>query len=171
MGNLMANSKNAMMGQMKMGAGADAAKSVLQGMRGGGMMGGMQGAMNKFGSGKEKEKLKTLTRTDFLLQFVWVPVEPKNLPKTPEERKIKLDEIAKQLSDAKKDFTPESPNKVEEALEADSLKKSEAIDSAISKAMGPANAAGGTQPTPGTPGFGGQPSGSTPNGPASPKSQ
>jgi type IV pilus assembly protein PilM len=172
MGNLMANARNAMAGQQKMAAAGDMMKSMRGGMSGmSGMMGGMGGAMGKFGSSKDKDKIKTLTRTDFLLQFVWVPVKPESLPKTPEERKTKLDEIAKQLSDAKKDFTPESPSKVEEAIVSDSLKKSEAIDSAISKAMGPANAGGAAATPGGTPGFAPPPQGAAPNGAAAPKSQ
>ena len=33
-----------------------------------------------------KKQMKTLTRTDFLLQFVWKPPKPDELPKTEEER-------------------------------------------------------------------------------------
>ncbi len=41
-----------------------------------------------------KKNLKYLTRTDFLLQFVWMPVKPEAQPKTPEELKTKLEEEA-----------------------------------------------------------------------------
>ena len=37
-----------------------------------------------------KKKLKTLTRTDFLLQFVWKPPKPDEQPKTDEEREAKI---------------------------------------------------------------------------------
>ena len=42
--------------------------------------------------GVSKKDLKISTRTDFLLQFVWVPVKPDAQPKTPEELKTKLED-------------------------------------------------------------------------------
>ena len=48
-----------------------------------------------------------LTRTDFLLQFVWVPVKPEIVPKTPEELKTKLEEEAKKLAEAEKAYAGE----------------------------------------------------------------
>ena len=62
----------------------------------GGSMGGMSEMMGMHGrhgwacratAADAKKQLKTLTRTDFLLQFVWKPVKPEELPKTEEERK------------------------------------------------------------------------------------
>jgi type IV pilus assembly protein PilM len=161
MSSVMGNAKSAMAGQMRSAnnQGAEQMQKFGAAMRGNmagmGMMGNMKGAA----ADKEKEKLKTLTRTDFLLQFVWIPVKPENQPKNDEERKTKLEEIAKQLTDAKKDFVPESPSKVEEAIQADSLKKSQAIDSAITKGSGVPNAAAAVPSAP-----------SVPTGPAAPKS-
>ena len=39
-----------------------------------------------------KKKLVTLTRTDFLIQFVWQPPKPEERPKTPEELNAKIAE-------------------------------------------------------------------------------
>jgi type IV pilus assembly protein PilM len=126
-GSGMMRDMNASMGRGTMGAG----------MGGGGAIGGTPGAVSK-------KDLKLLTRTDFLLQFVWIPVKPESLPKTPEELKTKLDDEAKKLSEAEKAYAGESGStKLEEAIEAESLKKSKAIDSAIEKAAPGANAPGG----------------------------
>ena len=85
---------------------------------------------------RPRRTMKNLTRTDFLLQFVWEPVKPEAQPKTPEELKTKLEEIAKKLSEAEKEYTPDTATaKLEEAIEAESLKKSKALDSAIDKAL------------------------------------
>ena len=48
-------------------------------------MGGMMGG--RMTDAEAKKQLKTLTRTDFLLQFVWKPPKPEELPKTEEEHK------------------------------------------------------------------------------------
>ena len=45
---------------------------------------GWMGGMGRL-SEEEAKKLKTLTRTDFLLQFVWQPPKPEELPKTAED--------------------------------------------------------------------------------------
>ena len=50
-----------------------------RGMMGEGMMGG------RLTDAEAKKQLKTLTRTDFLLQFVWKPPKQEELPKTEEE--------------------------------------------------------------------------------------
>ena len=54
-------------------------------------------------SAQEKDKLTLLTRTDFLIQFVWQPPKPEDQPKTEEERKEKLAEIEKELAEAAKE--------------------------------------------------------------------
>ncbi len=165
----------AMASQMKMGnAGSDQIAKMGASMRGNMAGMGMMG-MNRKASAKEKDQIKTLTRTDFLLQFVWVPVKPADQPKTDEERKTKLADEVKNLNDAKKDYTPESPVKIQEAIEAESRKKSEAFDSALSgKAGGGSNAGGGVpSATGGGPGSGPRPSGAgpaAPTGAAAPKS-
>ena len=75
-----------------------------------------------------------LTRTDFLLQFVWVPVKPDNQPKTAEDLKAKLEEIANKLTEAEKAYAGDtSTAKLEETIEAESLKKSKALDSRSTK--------------------------------------
>ena len=100
------------------------------GMMGGGMVGGgMMGKRGGCGSGGvTKKDMKLLTRTDFLLQFVWIPVKPGSLPKTPEELKTKLEDEAKKLTEAEKAYAADtSTAKLEETIEAESLKKSKAI--------------------------------------------
>ena len=65
-------------------------------MRGmmGRMMGGMAAAWPARRQQAElKKQSKTLTRTDFLIQFVWKPLKPEERPKTDEERDEKLKEI------------------------------------------------------------------------------
>ncbi len=124
--------------------------SMGRGMMGGGMMGG--GMMGGGGGGTAgavtKKDMRLLTRTDFLLQFVWIPVKPESLPQTPEELKTKLEDEAKKLSEAEKAYATEPTSaKLEETIEAESLKKSKAFESALEKATG-ANAPG----APGTPG-------------------
>ena len=116
------------------------------GMMGGGMMGG--GAMGNSKDGITKKDLKTLTRTDFLLQFVWVPVKPENQPKTPEELKTKLDEITTKLAEAEKAYAVDTSSEtLEKKIEAESLKKSkQALDSALDKAATAAARPRGTAP-------------------------
>jgi type IV pilus assembly protein PilM len=159
MGGMMnMNAQARMLGRGGGLGGADMAgmmKSMGGGMMGGaGMMGGGMGnAMGGGGLGAgvpgavSKKDVKWLTRTDFLLQFVWVPVRPEAQPKTPEELKTKLEEIAKKLSDAEKAYTADtSTAKLEEAIEAESKKKSQALDSALEKAF--KGAAGGAAAPP-----------------------
>jgi type IV pilus assembly protein PilM len=149
-------------GQINMGSGAgsgmmrDMNASMGRGTMGTGMPGG--GAIGSAAGAVSKKDLKYLTRTDFLLQFVWIPVKPESLPKTPEELKAKLDDEAKKLSEAEKAYAGESGSaKLEEAIEAESLKKSKAIDSVIEKAAPGANAPGGGGPGGNVPPAGGLP--------------
>jgi type IV pilus assembly protein PilM len=108
-----------------------------------------------------------LTRTDFLLQFVWVPAKPGALPQTPEELKTKLADEEKKLTEAEKAYAADTPTaKLEEAIEAESMKKSQQFDSALDKALTGANApgAGGNIPAALTkPGLGPPPA-ATPKG-------
>jgi type IV pilus assembly protein PilM len=113
-------------------------------MMGGPMSGGLSAA-------DAKKQLKTLTRTDFLLQFVWKPVKRDELPKTPEDEKAKIKEIVDKMRDAEKNNPAVTMPKMED-LEAASLKKSEELDSKLQNSA-PAPA-GGAPAAGGTPGFG-----------------
>ena len=72
-------------------------------------------------------EIKTLTRTDFLLQFVWKPVKRDELPKTEEEEKAKIKELVDKMKEAEKNNPAVTMPKGEE-IEAASLKKSEELD-------------------------------------------
>lgn len=78
----------------------------MGGMMGGrgGMMGGMMGPGGMGGAGKkgDEKDIKTLTRTDFKIEFVWQPPKPEDLPKDQEALKAKLEEIVKSLDEAQK---------------------------------------------------------------------
>lgn len=89
-----------------------------------GMMGGNVG-MTK----DETKNLVTLTRTDFLIQLLWQPPKPEDLPKTDEDRKTKLEEIFKKVHEAEKD-SPAITVKESEIVKA-SLQQSEAVTKAI----------------------------------------
>ncbi len=138
---------------------------MMGGMVGGGMMGGMPGGMmgrGMMGEGRmteaeAKNQLKTLTRTDFLLQFVWKPLKQDELPKTEEEQKTKLDDVVAKMSEAQKNNPAVTMPKLEE-LQAVSLKKSEEVNTELQKAL---TAPGGA---PGTPGFGPGAAGHVPGG-------
>ena len=84
-----------------------------------------------------KKNLKTLTRTDFLLQFVWQPPKPEEQPKTDEERDAKIKEIVEKMTEAQKNNPAVTMPKVED-LQAASLKKTEELDSKIQNALTPA---------------------------------
>ncbi len=147
--------------------GGSGMREMMGGMRemmGGGMMPGMMGGPGgRLSEAEEKAKLKTMTRTDFLLQFVWVPLKPEEQPKTEEEFKAKIEEIAKAMHEAEKNNPAVTMPKPEE-IEAVSLKQSQQIDSALSKAVSPPapGAAGGGAPVMVPPPGGGAPA---PGGP------
>jgi type IV pilus assembly protein PilM len=111
------------------------------------MMGGMNAGMGLQGA---RKSVKTLTRTDFLIQFVWQPPKPEEMPKTPEEMKTKVDEIVKLLTDAEKNQSAIVMVK-ESDLENLSRKQSQDLTNALSKQAVPANAGAGV-PGPGIPG-------------------
>ena len=102
------------------------------GMDGRQTMGGMGGGSPDDGR-RGEEKLKTLTRTDFLLQFVWKPPKPEEQPKTEEEAKAKIKEMVDKMTEAEKNNPAVTMPKVED-LQAASLKKSEELDAKIQKA-------------------------------------
>lgn len=114
------------------------------------MMGGM-GGMNMGGTAQNelKKKMKVLTRTDFLIQFVWQPVKTEERPKTPEEREAKRKEYDEALAkaEANNPAVKASREDLEKKLESKSLEKSQQLDSQMTKALG-----GGTG-TPGAPGM------------------
>src|SRR5262249_25585869 len=85
-----------------------------------------------------------LTRTDFLIQFVWQP-KPEEKPKTPEEEKTKLEDITKTMLEAQKNNTVVTLPK-ESDIEAASIQQSKVIDTALQKAQQKAAA-----PAPGAP--------------------
>jgi len=94
-----------------------------------------------------KVKLVTLTRTDFLIQFVWQPPKPGEGPQTPEELQAKIDEATKQLSEAQKDNSVVVIPK-ESEIEAASRKSSQEVENALNKAVAapPAGVAPATAP-------------------------
>ena len=67
---------------------------------------------------RPRRSIKTLTRTDFLIQFLWKPTLAEELPEDPEERKAKLEE-----SEAK----PRSRSWIEKMKEAESQKNNSAV--------------------------------------------
>ena len=103
------------------------------------MMGGM--GMNNADS---KKNLTTLTRTDFLIQFVWSP-KPDEIPKDPEELKTKLEELRTQLVEAEKGSVVTVPVD-EKAIEDASLKQSKAVDADMQQAVQP-GAGGAVNPS------------------------
>ena len=108
------------------------------------MGGGMYGAgMNKTADAEAKKKLKTLTRTDFLIQFLWKPPAPEDLklPEDPEKRKAKEDELNGKIKDIiEKMKEAEKTNSVvtipsAEEIEKSSKQKTSELESALTKAM------------------------------------
>ena len=136
-----------------MGGGKGGMEMMMRG-QGGGMMGGM--GMGTLADADAKKKLKTLTRTDFLIQFLWKPEPGIELPTDPEERKAKLEEQAakvkemfEKMSEAEKqksDSAVKAPTA--EEIEKASKQKTSEVEAAITKALstltapGPGGAAG-----------------------------
>ncbi len=148
-------------GMMARGNGGMGGSSMMGGEMMNRMRGGMGGGMmpGRLSDADAKKQLKTLTRTDFLLQFVWQPVKLEDLPKTEEARAAKIKELVDKITEVEKNHPAVTMPKVED-IQAASLKKSEEIDSQLQKALTPGAA-------PGTPGFGAPPAGvGTPAGPA-----
>ena len=67
-------------------------------------MAGMYPGMGMMPNDPNAPKLVTLTRTDFLIQFVWQPPKPEERLKG-EELKTKVAEVTKQMRDAQKNST------------------------------------------------------------------
>ncbi len=141
-----------MMGQMRGPGGSGGMGGAMGGGRSEGgmsMMRSMMGNMGQMngqvgGAQADLKKLeKTLTRTDFLIQFVWQPKTEAERPKTDEERATKLKEIVAALTEAEKNNPAVKVSKedMEKELDAVSRQKSEQIEAQIG-AIG----AGGGQP-------------------------
>jgi type IV pilus assembly protein PilM len=147
--------QNGMASQMSKRSGGNQSgmESMMRGqMRN--MMGGMAGGPMGGSDADLKKQMKTLTRTDFLIQFVWQPVKPEEQPKTVEEREAKLKEKRDELTKAeeKNPAVRSAPPEIEKKLEDTSRKKSEQFDDQMTKAMG-----AGAPGTPGAPGAPGAP--------------
>ncbi|MFO0910007.1 MAG: type IV pilus assembly protein PilM [Isosphaeraceae bacterium] len=142
----------------------------MMGMAGmyGGMMG--MGGMDK----DAKKNMNYLTRTDFLIRFVWQPQTPEEkeqFKKNPEEAKAKIEEFTKNLIEAQKG---QSEVKIpdETAIQKASLQKSQQLDSVAQKALqsaagagapgGAAPASNATAPPAGAPGAAAPPPGAAP---------
>jgi type IV pilus assembly protein PilM len=149
-----------------MGMGGAMGGGMGRGGMGGGGMGrggrGMMGMEGGFGptmtDAEAKKKIKTLSRTDFLIQFVWQPTPLDDASKTEEERKEErktaLAKIREEMTQAEKN-NPAVTIPKEEEIDAVSRKASQVIDSAINNALGaPAapGAAAGAGAAPLTPG-------------------
>ena len=173
MGNYAAMMKGSMMGGGGYGAAMKGGmmESMMRGAGGMGMYGMGSMGMSPAADAEAKKKIKTLTRTDFLIQFLWKPVVPEALPEDPEERKAKLEEQAAKVKDQIKEWIDKmteaekqkdsSAVKIPSAeeIEAASKAKTKELESAIGKAMStlsspPAAGAPGAPgaPVPGVPG-------------------
>ena len=82
----------------------------------------------------DEKRLVKLTRTDFLIQFVWQPPKPEELK--PEELAKKVEEVTKLLTDAQKNNAVVMIPK-EQAIEAASLQQSKEVENALNKAAAP----------------------------------
>jgi type IV pilus assembly protein PilM len=143
-------------------------------MAGAGGMGGGAAA-----DAEARKNIKYLTRTDFLIQFLWKPVTAEPLPDDPEERKAKIAEQEAKVKDQIKDWIDkmsEAEKKKEntavkipsmEEIEASSKQKTKEVESAINKAVESLSAppAGGPTPAAGAPPAA---PGATPVAPAAP---
>jgi type IV pilus assembly protein PilM len=94
------------------------------------MPGGYPG-MGMMPNDPNRPKLVTLTRTDFLIQFVWQPPKGSEKP-TPEALKTKIAEITKQMKDAEKNKT-EITLPTETAIETVSKAASREVETVLTK--------------------------------------
>jgi type IV pilus assembly protein PilM len=131
-------------------------------MLGGGRMGsGMEsmygGGMNPMADAASKKNVTMLTRTDFLIQFIWQPLKAEEKPKNDEELQAKLADIVKLLADADKNQAGGSAVK-EADIEKASKQQSDMVDTALQKATtaaqksvvpAPAGAGAAVAPAPG----------------------
>ncbi len=80
----------------------------------------------------DASKLTTLTRTDFLIQFVWQPKKAEDRPKTEDEFKKGVEDEYKKLVDAQKNKSEVTIS--EAAIENASRAQSQAVETGIQKA-------------------------------------
>ncbi len=80
----------------------------------------------------DTSKLTTLTRTDFLIQFVWQPKKAEDKPKTEEDLHKAIDEERKKLVDAQKNKSEVNISEV--AIENASRAQSKVVEGVIEKA-------------------------------------
>jgi type IV pilus assembly protein PilM len=122
------------------------------GGRMGGPMGGMFGGAGAGQSGKA-EDMKTLTRTDFIIQFAWQPPTPEEAPKTPEELEEQVKALREKMIEASKQFKG-AVTIDEGALQKESIKASEKLAKElieeVQKAQGNAQAPQGAEAGGGT---------------------
>ena len=125
-------------------AGAVGGKGMTEMMRSmmmGGMMGG--GGMAGGANAEAKKNMKTLTRTDFLIQFLWKPTPAEELPEDPEQRKAKLEEQAAKAKELHDKMTQVEGQKNSSAvtipsaeeIEKASKQKTSELETAITKAL------------------------------------
>ncbi|APW63466.1 type IV pilus assembly protein PilM [Paludisphaera borealis] len=167
MANMKGGGKGGMggpMGGMMGGMGGGRGQSEMMAGMMAGMMGGRMGMGGGAMDAEAQKKLRKLTRTDFLIQFLWKPEEPGAAPTTPEEEKAQIEErtakvkkIREDMSEAEKNSPAVTVPKDDE-IEKLSSKKTADIENAINNALsGPAAPAQAAPP--------GAPVG-TPGGPA-----
>jgi hypothetical protein len=131
-----------------MGPGMMGPGLLNSGVMGPGLMGPLDDAT--------KKNLTTLTRTDFLIQFVWQPPKPEEMPKTPDDWKARREEVIKAVTEAEKSKSAVTMPR-EEALEVLSRNESQKMTSvlgnpAAATAPGtPGAVAPGAAPAPGAP--------------------
>ena len=125
-------------------------------MQGGGSMG--SGGMG-VADADAKNNMKLLTRTDFLIQFLWKPT-PAEEPEDPEQRKAKLEEQTAKVKDMFEKMNKAEAEKnssaitipTAEEIEKASKQKTSELEAAISKALLPEPAAAAAAPGSTTPG-------------------
>ena len=123
------------------GGGKRMAEMMRSMMMGGSMMGGagMAGGVNA----EAKRNIKTLTRTDFLIQFLWKPTPAEELPEDPEQRKAKLEEQAAKAKEMHEKMAQAEGQKNSSAvtipsaeeIEKASRQKTSELETAITKAL------------------------------------
>ena len=135
MSSMMASGKMGGMGQG--GSGGMGGMGDMSGMGSAmmrNMMGGGMGGMGMNPGATKKVQLSTLTRTDFLIQFVWQEPKPDDrLKPGSDEEKTKLAEIRTQVVDEEKNQSMVVMPKEEDVAKA-SLQQSSAVDSEMQKA-------------------------------------
>ncbi|MGO9599408.1 MAG: type IV pilus assembly protein PilM [Isosphaeraceae bacterium] len=104
------------------------------------------------------KSIKTLTRTDFLIQFVWKPDTIEPLPDDPEQRKAKIKELVEKFKEAENQksnavVTIPSAEEIEKASKQQTSELEAAIQKALSTIANPAPE--GTMGSGGTPAAGG----------------